>query len=460
MEIFMPAPFVSLGRFKIAPFQDPGLKPYGAFANTTPSGIYPIKQTVTIDGKARTFNWLSSEHAYHAQKILHLKSKLNDKDPAQRTLTRMLDEIERTHAGTRNEYKPRGDYDTLVNKYLDQLKKDGLKVTDKTSFDALCEADFHKTLNPTGKKKGVDFMRTVINLKLQQYPELRETAMQCAREGILPVEISSKDVNWATGPKGDGLNMLGILILEEGNRLLRQNGETPRIPNPAQAFQELQHNHSASLAHSVQAKNLRFDAGNRVPPRTGPFSFKGSDYFVAPILSPGEIENSLKKGTIPLVSNKETVFDGCLRLGINSNQVSTLLATYSVKSAMANLDTKIDVQMVHNTRANEKGHDPQAMRIKFSSQKEAQDFCDRLYKEYGIHSHTFGPGKMKTPQNGSVFLTKNDLDKLAQCSQLSKQPGVGKFAFETLAKSFAENKQPAPAQDKSVSHSSGMRSNR
>lgn len=455
----MPMPHVSLGKFKIAPFKDPALQPYGAFANTTPSGAYPIKQTVMLDGKPREFVWPSSEHAYHAQKILHLKNTLGDKHPAQKTLTLMLNEIEKTYAGTGKEYRPREDYAPLVNKYLNQLKADGLNLTDKNSFDALCEADFHATLNKNGKKKGIDFMRTVISLKLQQHSELRKIAMQCAREGVLPVEISNKDVNWATGPNGEGLNMLGIIILEEGNKLLRQNGETPRIPNPAQAFQELQRDHSASLAHSVQVKNLTLGGTNQVPPRAsrGNFVFKGGDHYVAPILSASEIENSLKKGTIPLVSNKETIFDGCLKLGINKTQASNLLATYSVKSVMGNLDTSVNVQMVNNSRANQKGHDPQAMKIKFSSQKEAQEFCQRLYKDYGIHSHTHGPGKMKTPQNGSVFLTKNDLDKLAQSSQLSKQPGVGKSAYDTLAKSFVDN-TPAPVADKKAAHSAGMRS--
>lgn len=47
----MPKPYVSLGGgVKIAPFKNPSTEPYGAFANTTPSGKYPIKQTMTIDG--------------------------------------------------------------------------------------------------------------------------------------------------------------------------------------------------------------------------------------------------------------------------------------------------------------------------------------------------------------------------------------------------------------------------
>lgn len=453
----MPKPYVSLGGVKIAPFKNPSTEPYGVFANTTPSGKYPIKQTVTIDGNSRTIVWPSSEHAFHAQKILHLKGKLPASHPAQETLTKMLNEIAATHAGTNKEYLPRDDYDPLVNKYLDQLNKDGLDLKDKYAFDALCDADFHATKNPEGKKETINFMRTVIEMKLGQHPELREKAMECAREGILPVEISQYDVNWASGPDGNGLNMLGILILEEGNKLLIQKGEKPCIPNPTQAYQQLQSTHSAALAHNNQVNNLTPNAANWVFPKSNPpIQFKGSDYYSQPIMSASEMEQSLQKGIVPLVSDKETVLDGCLNLGINKKDAAQLLAAYSVKSAMSNLNAQVKVQMVSNTRANVKGHDPQAMKITFNSQQEAQEFCERLYKEHGIHSLTRGPGKMKSPQNGSVFLTKQDLDKLAQHAQLSKS-NVGKLAFDALANSFSQAKQDKVEDKKDDSYTSRMR---
>lgn len=76
------------------------------------------------------------------------------------------------------------------------------------------------------------------------------------------------------------------------------------------------------------------------------------------------------------MSDKETVLDGCLKLGINKNDAAHLLAAYSVKSAMSNLNAQVNVKMVNNTRANIKAHDPQAMKITSSSQKEAQEFCE------------------------------------------------------------------------------------
>ena len=71
----MVRPFVQLGNAKIAPFKYGDNKPYGALINTTKAGKYPVKQDVMVDGKPVTFNWPSSEHAYHAQKLIHLMNK-------------------------------------------------------------------------------------------------------------------------------------------------------------------------------------------------------------------------------------------------------------------------------------------------------------------------------------------------------------------------------------------------
>lgn len=34
-------PYILLDTFKVAPFKDPKIEPYGAFANTTEPGKYP-----------------------------------------------------------------------------------------------------------------------------------------------------------------------------------------------------------------------------------------------------------------------------------------------------------------------------------------------------------------------------------------------------------------------------------
>ncbi|SNV11514.1 substrate of the Dot/Icm secretion system [Legionella waltersii] len=263
----MPAPYLNLNGLKIAPFKNPTTQPYGSFANTTPVGTnakeYRIQQSVSVHGQPLNFNWPSSEHAYHAQKIIHLKNKLPPGDPAQKTLTKMLEEIEATN----EEFSPRKHYDGLVNRYLPELNQNKLNVVDKKEFDKLCDADYHAIHNPTGGKKSVDFMRTIIRLKLAQHPDLAKKAIECAKEGVLPVEVSQYDNNWASGPDGKGENMLGILILEEGNNLLEQQGGTPVIPNPQQAYQSLKI--TQNLSHDNLVGKINPSSPQWVVPSTG-----------------------------------------------------------------------------------------------------------------------------------------------------------------------------------------------
>ena len=53
-------------------------------------------------------------------------------------------------------------------------------------------------------------------MKLDQNPQLKDLAIDCALEGIIPVEVSHHDNYWASGPEGKGHNKLGIIILELG----------------------------------------------------------------------------------------------------------------------------------------------------------------------------------------------------------------------------------------------------
>ena len=46
----MPLPYHQVGQYKTAPFKLPTNLPYGAFANTTAAGNYPIQQTVPFMG--------------------------------------------------------------------------------------------------------------------------------------------------------------------------------------------------------------------------------------------------------------------------------------------------------------------------------------------------------------------------------------------------------------------------
>lgn len=231
---------------KIAPFKYEDAAYFGPFANTTRVGHseeeYRVPQTVKIDKKTYVFNWPSSEHAYHAQKIIHLKETTYEESESQGVLDAMLGAIENSnhkftgedYEALVNEYIPKLTDDALINYlgYDDRLKIAGKVIENKAEFDALCNADFNARHNPNGKKGTFDYMRMVIALKAQQHPELAEHAMACAREGIFPVEVSKHDYTWAAGPDGTGMNMLGIIWLEIGNKLLIARGETPAISDP------------------------------------------------------------------------------------------------------------------------------------------------------------------------------------------------------------------------------------
>ena len=72
-------PSVLVNGQQVAVFKDPSSKPYGGFANTTKAGEYPVEQEINVAGESLSFKWPSSEHAYHAQKLLYLKSTLPPK---------------------------------------------------------------------------------------------------------------------------------------------------------------------------------------------------------------------------------------------------------------------------------------------------------------------------------------------------------------------------------------------
>ncbi len=262
----MPQPFIQVGSFKIAPFKDSNKGPYGPFANTT--NKYPVTQTVSVDGKDHTFEWPSSEHAFHAQKILHLKSKLPANDPKQAELTTVLNTIIKTKSKSNEEFHP-DDYTNIVNTLIQRNPSLG---ANKQEFDKRCDADYHPThkpnagINPaTNEPYTTTFMRTVLKLKLAQHPALNDIAEGCAREGIIPVEVSKRDESWASGREGFGANRLGILVLELGNEGLKKKGETPAITDPKSQYSQLRQQHDKSLAHG-QLEPRQFE---QTPPPVG-----------------------------------------------------------------------------------------------------------------------------------------------------------------------------------------------
>ncbi|KTD19145.1 Uncharacterised protein [Legionella lansingensis] len=154
------------------------------------------------------------------------------------------------------------------------------------------------------------------------------------------------------------------------------------------------------------------------------------------------IENQLRQGSIPLIEAGKTALDECMQ-SFDSNkrkEAADLIVKYAVKHVLGNLDTNVKVSMVDNRRAHTAGHDATAMKIQFNSDAEAQLFAKKLLNEYGVHSLTSGQGIMKRAQNGAIYLTKGDLEKIAAHSKITAIPGSGATAYKVMAASFEQAK--------------------
>ncbi len=260
-------PIQNLPGLKIAPFKNPQILPYGVLAN--PAINYPISQHVWINGKSEDILWPSSEACFHGQKIIYLINKLCEENPGfnlsktYQILGGMLNKIIR-HEQTQ-EYLP-SDYYALVNNALLQFRdtKDEFshlfaRISDKKGFDVMCRADYHPVHNPRGNREGTDeYMWTALQLKLEQYPEIADLVKQCVREQIILIEVSEKDPNWGAGPRGDGLNRLGLMLMDLGEQLLLQEGircPTTRAERMSQ-YETLRNDHAQDLSHVHLSKFL------------------------------------------------------------------------------------------------------------------------------------------------------------------------------------------------------------
>jgi len=126
--------------------------------------------------------------------------------------------------------------------------KNGSTVTTVDEFNNLC----HQTGTDGHRPRTVDFMRKVIRLKLEQNKEARDMALECARDGIIPIEVSQHDKTWASGNDGLGKNWLGLVILEQANQLQKETVE-PAIKDPWQRYQDFQKklNPRTQLSHGA-----------------------------------------------------------------------------------------------------------------------------------------------------------------------------------------------------------------
>jgi predicted NAD-dependent protein-ADP-ribosyltransferase YbiA (DUF1768 family) len=256
-----PLPFIVVSGVKVAPFKHFGKKPYGPLVNTSPLGVHAINQSVNIHGQQLNFNWPSSEQAFHAQKFLRLKTKYAANHPMQGVIDQALHAIEIVKPKNGKTFLPRDDFDPIKNWLASQLG------TDMLTLDRWSDSDYHSMHNPQG---GLDysknppepftrqFMKDVIRMKLEQHADLKQLAMDMAEQGILPIEVSRFDMNWASGENGLGKNMLGEIILELGNEyVLAKNPhyQLP-IPNPKWTYEQLQRTHAHLIAHDNLDKGI------------------------------------------------------------------------------------------------------------------------------------------------------------------------------------------------------------
>lgn len=260
------------GIIGIAPFKD-NIPPYGWFANTTECNVdgkegneeFFIKQTTYADGTElpATLNspitWKCSETAYHGQKLLYYRQQLAkdfNKTKELNNLDLMIKELAEMPRSPNTVFLPK-DYETLVNQYIGTF---GFK--NKTKFDDDCNAGYHPKRKSEENAPNLDkqnnnlpytynYMKFVIKLKLEQHPELKEQAMNFARLGIMPIEISRHDRTWASFTDGTGLNYLGIIILELGNEFLTTHTETPKVTNPRDAYKKLTQQAPGAFGHTV-----------------------------------------------------------------------------------------------------------------------------------------------------------------------------------------------------------------
>lgn len=320
-------PLKKIGQHQVAVFKDPDEAEYGGFANTTKGGKYPVKQTVTLNGVQQEITWPSSEHAYHAQKLIELKNNTNDANHIQ-AIDNALHQISQARTGINDEFLPRRDWDPIKT-HLEQT----------TGLDANSNFRKHKT-----------FMSTVIKLKLEQNDELKQKALKCARQGIMPVEASARDKVWATGPNGDGKNQLGIIILEVANEMLEEQGVDPAIDDPAKHYAKIQRDHQASLAHDALLQDIEIIEDQPQGPQPGQLSTTASvDLFKSGAPRTVNIINNILTANGQQATARMTEASANITASIPSLDGKTTTMTISPDSVMAMNVTNDNVDLLVQT---------------------------------------------------------------------------------------------------------------
>ena len=98
----------------------------------------------------------------------------------------------------------------------------------------LCAAAAHALLGfdivPEWSTKKVPRMARVIDAKFRQNRDLRKKLLETNPRSL--IEESNTDAFWGIGKKGNGHNMLGILLMATRNELLREECNNVEVVKP------------------------------------------------------------------------------------------------------------------------------------------------------------------------------------------------------------------------------------
>lgn len=253
--------------YPIVAFKGP-TKAQGALANTVAfidSNNQPILITMSRpDGSPKYAQGLpTSEHWYHLGKFDVLRGIANtlpedndDNKQKKRNALAAINGAENAYITLFNgkEVNPKAVDEQVTTPLFATLNGIIRNDSFKTQFDQKWKT----------KDQSLEWMRECIIAKANTIPAFRDYLIACAKHGIMPVEASQHDKFFATGPDGMASNMLGILLLQAGNAMLKAKEPSANlaIPNPAEYFtQHISANKANAplLAHNVLLDQTKDD---------------------------------------------------------------------------------------------------------------------------------------------------------------------------------------------------------
>ncbi|KAJ8475830.1 hypothetical protein OPV22_019557 [Ensete ventricosum] len=154
--------------------------PYGAFSNYSP---HPIQMA---DENGNYLTWSTMEHYYQAHKFVGVDNPL------------AKDAFEQTK----------------MAKSPEEASRLGRKL--QRQHPEVVRADWDSAK--------IDIMYRALKCKFSTYPHLK--AMLCSTAGSVLVEASPHDLFWGGGREGEGLNYLGMLLMQLRTEFLEESSKT------------------------------------------------------------------------------------------------------------------------------------------------------------------------------------------------------------------------------------------